>query len=269
MKFLPMFRRGLLSIALLCAAAVPAWATPGQAALVSPTGEVTGSTIVFTWNAVSDSTWYLFWVGTPTQGLIQQWYTAGQAGCASGLTCSVSLTLGFAPGPFNWYIQTYGATGYGPWSGPAPFSMKDPTPTWTRKLSSDRRFALVLDGAAVLDNETGLTWDRNPTAATSSWGAVGYGCMLLTAGGRQGWRLPSLSELLTLSDPSRSPGLPAGNPFNLGALGGGFWTQTNWFDSQTILLVDFNTTGGGIFQAAKTGAYRGWCVRGNGSDRQQ
>ena len=36
-------------------------------------------------------------------------------------------------------------------------------PTWSQKLPAAQRFELVLDGAAVLDKETGLVWEQSPS----------------------------------------------------------------------------------------------------------
>ena len=86
----------------------PAWAAPGKATLLSPNGDVSGSTIAFSWNAVPESTWYLFYLGTSTALVQQQWYTADQAGCLSGGTCTITLTPPVVSGGDFWYIQTWG-----------------------------------------------------------------------------------------------------------------------------------------------------------------
>jgi hypothetical protein len=91
-------------------------------------------------------------------------------------------------------------------------------PTWSQKLPAAQRFQLVLDGAAVLDKETGLVWERSPDTnrARSVEGAY-YHCLNLEIGGRSGWRLPSIDELTSLIDPSIAapgPALPSGHPFS-------------------------------------------------------
>lgn len=259
-------RPAMLCATLFFAAALPVSAAPGQATLVAPSGEVAASTVVFTWNSVPESTWYLFWIGTPAAAALQQWYTADQARCAGGGTCSITLTLGIMPGPYNWYIQTWNPSGAGPWSFGMGIALRDSNPVWNRKLPDDRRFTLVFDGVAVLDNETGLTWERAPTAGTVTYiGAVFNACMLLNLGGRKGWRVPTIYELSTLLEPSQSPMLPAGHPFT-GDLSGSFWSQTTWVDTANMLLGSLN---GGIIQAPKSQMWRVWCVRGQGNDRLQ
>src|SRR5262245_36727696 len=93
-------------------------ATPGAATLLTPNGDVTGSTIAFSWQAVPESTWYLFWLGTTTPSALihQQWYTADQAGCLGGGTCTIVLTPPLTAGGYLWFIQTWGAGTAGPWS---------------------------------------------------------------------------------------------------------------------------------------------------------
>jgi hypothetical protein len=91
-----------------------------------PSGEITDTTPTYTWDAVSNATWYHLWVNDSTGNKINQWYTATQAGCGSGIgTCSVTPTTEVR-GAGQWYIQTYNAAGFGPWNGPVPFMA--PTP---------------------------------------------------------------------------------------------------------------------------------------------
>ena len=111
---------------------------PGPASLISPNGTICTNSPEYKWNAVSNATYYLLWVDDSTtlaaeSGKIRQWYTAAEAGCASGVgTCSVTSatphsfntvdSLGMIPTGYNslaggaakWYIQTYNVAGRGP-----------------------------------------------------------------------------------------------------------------------------------------------------------
>lgn len=103
---------------------VSAAGPPDKATLVSPTGTVTTTTPTYTWNAVAESTRYLLYVNdsTNSNGKIQAWYTSAGAGCASGTgTCAVTPTTALAQGSCRWWIQTYNAAGYGPWSDSLSF----------------------------------------------------------------------------------------------------------------------------------------------------
>lgn len=64
----------------------------------------------------------------------------------------------------------------------------------------------------VLDKETGLVWTKTPGAEHRNWYDANYDCIAEDAGGRSGWRLPTLEELQTLRDP-RIDALFAGHPF--------------------------------------------------------
>ncbi len=100
---------------------------PPAATLVSPTGPTNTRTPTYTWNAVSTSTWYYLWVNDSTGVKITQWYTAAEAGCASGTgTCTVAPSTALAQGAGQWWIQTYGAAGNGPWSSPLGFTVSPP-----------------------------------------------------------------------------------------------------------------------------------------------
>ena len=78
------------------------------------------------------------------------------------------------------------------------------TPSWDQTLPASTRFIVLsnFNSAAVLDRETGLVWERAPTAGTFNWFAAASVCQGLSTGGRLGWRLPSLQELQSLFDPT-------------------------------------------------------------------
>lgn len=86
---------------------------------------------------------------------------------------------------------------------------------WTDKLPDSQRFKLVLDDEAVLDRETGLVWERSPDhSVMHNWMMAAQYCYGRTIGGRKGWRLPTVEELLSLVDPTQNnPALPSGHPF--------------------------------------------------------
>ena len=100
--------------------------------------------------------------------------------------------------------------------GPTMKTLDEIPPTWSQKLPAAQRFVLVLDGAAVLDKETGLVWERVPSTSKIDWFYAEYECYSKTVGGRKGWRLPSVAELASLIDPTQSnPKLPSGHPFQI------------------------------------------------------
>jgi len=244
-----------------------AMAQPGAATLVSPNGEVQGSTTTFTWEAVPGSTWYLLWIGTPPTAAIEQWYTAQQVGCVPDTgTCSVSLTLTLPPGAYTWHVRTWNPAGPGSWSFGRNLSIKDLTPTWSRKLPADRRFTLVFDGLAVLDHETGLVWERVPSTATMNWAFATQVCSDRELSNRFGWRLPTVAELTSLVDSTQTPRLPAGHPFVLGDQPLRYWTVSVVQGTFNMYVLDFVT---GLFGSVQTNNFRALCVRGPGTERLQ
>jgi hypothetical protein len=99
------------------------------------------------------------------------------------------------------------------------------TPSWDQKLDCTTlatcpRFIVLSNwgGAAVLDRETGLVWEKSPSTSTFAWYDAQYHCNTLAVGNRKGWRLPTIQELASLMDPSvhypPGPSLPAGHPFS-------------------------------------------------------
>jgi sugar lactone lactonase YvrE len=90
---------------------------PGMSTLVSPSGKISTKSPTYTWNLVPNATYYYLWVNDSTGTKVATWYTAAQAGCASGTgTCSATPSVTLASGAAQWWIQTWNPSGYGPWS---------------------------------------------------------------------------------------------------------------------------------------------------------
>src|SRR5215471_9120552 len=70
--------------------------------------------------------------------------------------------------------------------------------TWQGHPPASTRYDLSADTAR--DVGTGLTWQRAVPAQTFTFAEASSYCVELVLGGMDGWRLPSLTELLTLID---------------------------------------------------------------------
>ena len=104
--------------------------------------------------------------------------------------------------------------------------------SWDQILPAADRFELVMyvnlirGYEAVLDRETGLVWQRETNNSLSLDDAIVF-CYNAEIGGRKGWRLPTVEELATLIDPTRTePSLPDNHLFTN--------TQTSRYWSSTI-----------------------------------
>ena len=140
--------------------------------------------------------------------------------------------------------------------------------SWSRLLSSSnnqfdacnsQRFRCVMGGVAVLDQETGLVWLRQPYSFTTTWDQR-FNCLSETAGGRGGWRIPSVEELGSLHD---GFSVAAGHPF--GTLGETYWSNTE-LDGTFAWVFDFVNDGDGVRAKTepRTNVHSTWCVRGPG-----
>ena len=138
-------------------------------------------------------------------------------------------------------------------------------PSWSQKLPAAERFELVLDGAGVLDKETGLVWEQVPDSVHRTWVAAKTFCITSMWGDRFGWRLPTVEELASLIDPTQPyPRLPSGNPFS-NLTGGPYWSATLVDDTGSLArVVSFSTDSPSatIFGITTSNAYYAWCVRG-------
>jgi hypothetical protein len=134
-------------------------------------------------------------------------------------------------------------------------------PSWYQTLSANKRFSVVLNGAAVLDKETGLVWEKDPSSVKQrALDGIGN-CYTKDVGGRKGWRIPSIEELNSLVDTTTiNPALPSGFPFGNIQLGW-YWTvNINLKNNQQVWYVDFASGNSGT--DFKTSARFIWCVRG-------
>jgi hypothetical protein len=135
-------------------------------------------------------------------------------------------------------------------------------PSWDKRIDGPGRFKVLaaFDGAAVLDKETGLVWERDPVDATADWANAVLDCTLVETGGRLGWRLPRIEELQSVLDTNGNP--PAAHPFTLPS--GQYWSATTTAtnagpNSAAAYGVQL---GAGLASAVKTLPFRRWCVRG-------
>ena len=121
------------------------------------------------------------------------------------------------------------------------------------------RFTLVLGGAAVNDNHTGLIWEQEPDREHDVWSRSIERCTAKDVGGQHGWRAPSVEELKTLIDPAqRDPALPPGHPFS-NIKSEIYWTSTpDLKDDIVAWQVSFFS--GEPVTDQKSGTRRMWCV---------
>lgn len=127
--------------------------------------------------------------------------------------------------------------------------------------STPSRFDLVLNGAGVKDNSTGLIWEQEPDREHDVWGASVARCATKEVGGQKGWRAPSVDELKTLIDASQhDPALPAGHPFT-NIKSEIYWTATpHPTDDMVAWQISFFS--GEPVTDQKSGTRRLWCVLG-------
>jgi hypothetical protein len=157
-----------------------------------------------------------------------------------------------------------------------------PPPAWDLKLQCDThatcpRFVVLSNwidashpsgGAAVLDRETGLVWERSPSTSTFMWPNAQLHCISLNAGNRGGWHLPTIQELRSLVNPSRSnPALPAGHQFS-NVQSSFYWSATTRAaNTNAAWVVNFSNGVVDVFDDRAT--FFVWCVRGGqGVDSQ-
>lgn len=119
----------------------------------------------------------------------------------------------------------------------------------------------------VWDGETGLVWERAPDGTLRNFDQARAFCFQKVLGGRLGHRVPTLEELASLVDPTRSnPALPQGHPFVLDNLvhRASHQSSTTAVEGTfppEIWYITIQTTGEVGIQT-KASSRHVWCVRG-------
>ena len=131
-------------------------------------------------------------------------------------------------------------------------------PAWSQVLPSAQRFLLVMDGVAVLDKQTGLVWEQAPTHDFFPYLDGLSHCYNLRKGGRYGWHLPRIEQLMSLMNRFQLDGLPADHPF--ASPGGTFYLSSSTYEGNPGAAWVGDFYGGGTGPAGGSGI--AWCVRG-------
>ncbi len=137
-------------------------------------------------------------------------------------------------------------------------------PPWDQDLPSAERYVLVMGGAAALDKNTGLVWERAPSRVLFTWGQAHEHCMKQPTGGAWGWRLPSVYELLSVQDGTGLRSVP-NFIFNEIELRDFYWSTTvDPVNPGDALSVEFFRTSEPqvLLSRNKVSAFPAWCVRG-------
>jgi hypothetical protein len=154
---------------------------------------------------------------------------------------------------------------------PAPTmrTLDQQKPTWDKIIPTAQRFVDALDGTATLDKETGLVWQKTPSQTMVTWDEANSGCANTKTGGRYGWRLPAVHELLSLMEPSGNIMLLPANVFSLPTQIM-FWTTSPYLSALDSYYTAFlHYWSGPVDNGAltmggsqKSSKFNFWCVRG-------
>ena len=133
------------------------------------------------------------------------------------------------------------------------------TPSWDQTLPAATRFVVLANFSndAVLDRETGLVWSLS-TFPDFIWvGAVRF-CRNSRIGGRGGWRLPTLEELLSLTDSTGAipPTFVVGPAVTWSATTDEIITTDAW------IVTSFGSGSNGLQPLDKNQSAQAFCVRG-------
>jgi hypothetical protein len=200
--------------------------------------------------------------GHPFKNVQSDFYWSATAGNSAGFVWSVSMNDGYASRShdetYNLYVWCVRGV-LGIEASQAP----DQIPSaWSERIASNRFVKALDDAGVILDKETGLVWQKSLNTTERNWYDAQFYCSNLNLGWRKGWRVPTLQELASLLDTSRSnPMLPEGHPFSSVQLSE-YWSATTDFQNADSAWVA-NFTAGNVYLNGKTSDLNYvWCVRG-------
>lgn len=117
----------------------------------------------------------------------------------------------------------------------------------------------MASGGTIIDAKTGLVWQLVVPSGTYTWADAGPYCTSNAASlPGLGWRLPSMKELQTIVDDSRS--VPSIDPIFSSTPGDYFWTSSTYAPSMGYAWAIRFTIGGAASIKVDNG-YRVRCVR--------
>lgn len=131
---------------------------PGIPTLIAPTGSSSTNLPTYSWYAAANAASYYLWVNDQTGAVVKNLYSAMDAGCAGGGTCSATPDVPIAKGNAQWWVQALNSSCTGDWSegmvftSPGPQVISKPTP-------------IAPSGTIVTNNPT-YTWQA---VSTASW----------------------------------------------------------------------------------------------------
>ena len=206
--------------------------TVGQATPVAPWAIIETTTPTYEWTPVRGATRYRLLVQDANEAstiqdaqetyIIDEWYTAEEAECASedeGL-CMVTPDIEVFE-EYTWKVQACANQECGVWSEDIGYRVTPPGSAGAPRFTDN-------GDETVTDNNTKLMW----TKSADLWGVWYYAkdeCDALVLAGHSDWRLPSLYELKSLIDRSQSdPALPLNNPFTNMQLEDYYWSSTKY-----------------------------------------
>lgn len=137
--------------------------------------------------------------------------------------------------------------------------------SWDHIEGSGRYVMLpAFSNMAVLDQETGLVWEKAPSPGAFTWEQAQARCNTLVIAKRMGWRLPTLQELTSLLDLGAPPAnLSAGYPFAVlppWNVGEHIWSATSSAAVPTAAWTMW--LAGGVSSTDPKGSLsHAWCVR--------
>jgi len=238
--------------------------TIGEATPAAPFGVTDTPTPIYEWTPVPGATKYRLLVqDTSGTGVIEEWYTAEEGGCASedGL-CMVTPDTEVI-GENAWKVLACVGEVCGLWSDELLFSF----------LSAKRPPRFTDNGdETVTDNNTGLMWTRsaNPAGTLNTWSPAATYCKSLRFPAPpdflsyNDWKLPIIADLRSLIvGREHHPALPPGHPFVDVPATGAYWTypcKRHTDKSQCYSYGGLITTG--LFERYYQDATLfAWCVR--------
>ena len=93
-------------------------AAPGKPSLSSPSGTITSATPTFSWQTVTNATWYQVYIDRDGAYHYHKWIEGST-------TWTPTWDMQGYPGSYEWWGRAWGPGGYGPWSSSLTFTIAE------------------------------------------------------------------------------------------------------------------------------------------------
>jgi len=130
-------------------------AVPAIVTLLSPAGNVAGTSQAYTWKADPAATWYELYVAQNNRLFLDRWYTLSNSVAADPNNFAVTVSGHTVGASYQWWVRGWNADGYSAWSSSATWIPQTGSANTASGVWSSSGADNVLVGSPILSGAQG------------------------------------------------------------------------------------------------------------------